>query len=328
MKKQILISAAALSSSVLLLTPLTAQAASCPTIKTYSNSQSNNISELINNAQSNSNGKCFIISNSNCQTNSNILSNSGVKGNNNIILSNNSCLSVLNGTISLPDFGDCVNGGITLSDYNCPTQDANSNVNDPIQTDVDLPNTNQPETSTPIIPDTNIPNVPVVNQPDTTTPESSKDNSDETLPEKDETVTPTEEKKETEDTDTNQTSYMKQVVSLVNVERAKYGLAPVTIDSSMEKAALVRSREIQTSFAHTRPDGSSFSTALKDAGVSYRQCGENIAWGQKTPEEVMNGWMNSSGHRANILNSSYTRIGVGYVQNASGTGYWVQLFAN
>ena len=60
--------------------------------------------------------------------------------------------------------------------------------------------------------------------------------------------------------------------------------------------------------------------------MSYRSCGENIAWGQKTPEQVMEGWMNSAGHRANILNASYTEIGVGFYQNASGVNYWSQLF--
>lgn len=76
---------------------------------------------------------------------------------------------------------------------------------------------------------------------------------------------------------------------------------------------------------HTRPDGSSFSTALQQQGVSYRGCGENIAWGQRTPEQVMNGWMNSEGHRANILNKNYKNIGVGFYQE-NDVNYWVQLF--
>ena len=95
---------------------------------------------------------------------------------------------------------------------------------------------------------------------------------------------------------------------------------------SVQAAAQIRAKEIETSFSHTRPDGSSFSTALTQQGVTYRGSGENIAWGQKTPEQVMNGWMNSDGHRANILNKNYTTIGVGLYQNASGTNYWTQLF--
>lgn len=88
----------------------------------------------------------------------------------------------------------------------------------------------------------------------------------------------------------------------------------------------VRAVETKTLFSHTRPDGSSFSTALKEQGVSYRGAGENIAWGQKTPEQVMEGWMNSAGHRANIMNEKYTSLGVGYYQSETGVNYWTQLF--
>ena len=130
----------------------------------------------------------------------------------------------------------------------------------------------------------------------------------------------------TDNGSTTNKTYTQQVVDLVNAERAKAGLAPLTIDANVEKAANVRANEIQTSFDHVRPNGSSFSTALKEQSVSFQGAGENIAWGQKTPEEVMNAWMNSAGHRANILNKNYTHIGVGNVQNSSGTQYWVQLF--
>jgi len=120
--------------------------------------------------------------------------------------------------------------------------------------------------------------------------------------------------------------YVLKVVELVNKERKSAGLNPVTLNTDATTAAQVRAEESSVSFSHTRPDGTSFATALKDAGVSYRSCGENIAWGQKTPGQVMEGWMNSAGHRANILNASYTEIGVGFYQNASGVNYWSQLF--
>lgn len=123
-------------------------------------------------------------------------------------------------------------------------------------------------------------------------------------------------------------SFARQVVELVNQERAKAGVSPLTIDTGLESAALVRTREIQTSFSHTRPNGNSFATAIQEAGVTYRRSGENIAWGQRTPEAVVNAWMNSEGHRANILNKNFSRIGVGYLTNGSGTPYWVQLFAD
>lgn len=126
--------------------------------------------------------------------------------------------------------------------------------------------------------------------------------------------------------DTADTSYIQQVVNLVNAERAKEGLAALSIDSKVEKAAAVRAGEIQSNFDHTRPGGSSFATAITEQGATYQGAGENIAWGQKTPREVVDAWMNSPGHRANIMNENFTHIGVGNLQNSAGTQYWVQLF--
>lgn len=121
-------------------------------------------------------------------------------------------------------------------------------------------------------------------------------------------------------------SYAEQVVKLVNEERAKAGLSPLTLDADITAAANIRAQEIKQLFSHTRPDGSSFSTVLKEQGISFRGSGENIAWGQKSPEQVMNGWMNSEGHRANILNKNFKNIGVGYYQDENGVNHWVQLF--
>lgn len=128
-----------------------------------------------------------------------------------------------------------------------------------------------------------------------------------------------------EDNDTAQGDYASQVVALVNAERAKYGLSALKADSRVQQAAQVRAAETVQSFSHTRPNGSSFSTALTEVGVSYTRSGENIAYGQSTPQQVVNAWMNSSGHRANILNESFTTIGVGYTV-VNGTAYWAQLF--
>lgn len=125
--------------------------------------------------------------------------------------------------------------------------------------------------------------------------------------------------------DTSVSAYAQKVVDLVNAERAKNGLSALTVDTSVTAAANVRAKEIKQSFSHTRPNGSGFSTALTENGASYRGSGENIAWGQKTPEAVMNAWMNSDGHRANILNPKFTKIGVGHYVN-NGTSYWTQLF--
>ena len=135
----------------------------------------------------------------------------------------------------------------------------------------------------------------------------------------------TEQNPEDNNNGTSQGDFASQVVALVNAERAKQGLSALTIDTKVQQAALMRAKESAQSFSHTRPNGSSFSTALTEAGVSYRTAGENIAYGQSTPQQVMNAWMNSSGHRANILNANYTTIGVGYTV-INGTAYWAQLF--
>ncbi|MCD8038165.1 MAG: CAP domain-containing protein [Lachnospiraceae bacterium] len=130
----------------------------------------------------------------------------------------------------------------------------------------------------------------------------------------------------TEVSDTDTLSYAEQIAELVNAERAKAGLSAVTLSEDISAAADVRAVEIKQSFSHTRPDGSSFSSVLSQFNVSYRGSGENIAWGQKSPEEVMNAWMNSDGHRANILNVNFKNIGIGHYQDTNGINYWVQLF--
>lgn len=139
---------------------------------------------------------------------------------------------------------------------------------------------------------------------------------------------PDNNRPEVETPDVENMSFIGQVVSLVNIERAKEGLAALTVDEKVQAAAQIRAMECEQSFSHTRPNGSNFATALKEQGVSYRRAGENIAWGQRSPEEVVNAWMNSPGHRANIMNANFTKIGVGYYQNANGTNYWSQLFIN
>ena len=113
----------------------------------------------------------------------------------------------------------------------------------------------------------------------------------------------------------------------MNIEREKAGKQPLSADTNLTKAAQVRAREIADTFSHSRPDGRDCFTAMKEAGVSYRAAGENIAMGQKTPAQVVEGWMNSDGHRRNILSDSFGRLGVGYyVEN--GRAHWVQMFAD
>lgn len=116
------------------------------------------------------------------------------------------------------------------------------------------------------------------------------------------------------------------VASLVNAARRDAGLSELELDADLCAAAQARAQEIAQSFSHTRPDGSSCFTILEEFGISYRAAGENIAMGQRTPEEVMDGWMNSSGHRANILNGTFPSIGVGYYVDGAGAAHWVQIF--
>ncbi len=112
---------------------------------------------------------------------------------------------------------------------------------------------------------------------------------------------------------------------LVNEERTKAGLKPLTINEKLQPAAMTRAEEITRLFEHERPDGREVWSVYKDYGVSYRAVGENIAYGQTSPKDVMNSWMNSPGHRANILSRDYSQIAIG-IYNKGGTLYWVQLF--
>ena len=121
--------------------------------------------------------------------------------------------------------------------------------------------------------------------------------------------------------------YAKQVAILVNRERSSYGLQSVKYSPLLSEAANVRSSELRKNFSHTRPNGTSCFTVLKEFDISYFSAAENIAYGQRTPEIVMNAWMNSSGHRANILSKNVEYIGVGVVYS-NGIYYWTQLFAS
>lgn len=181
--------------------------------------------------------------------------------------------------------------------------------------DCEIPEVNDPETDIPEAgtPEIDVPEeeAPEIGLPNDTPDNSGNDSVEDSTP---------------EDGIVTEHAFIKEVVALVNVERAKEGLSPLTINTNVQTAAMVRAKECEQLFSHTRPDGSSFATALKEQNVSYKSAGENIAWGQKTPEEVMNAWMNSAGHRANIMNPNFTTIGVGYYENAKGTDYWCQLF--
>lgn len=120
-------------------------------------------------------------------------------------------------------------------------------------------------------------------------------------------------------------AYAAAVVDIVNSERAKEGLSMLTVRDNLSEYAFLRSGEIATNFAHERPDGSDPLRYVMDLGDIYCS-GENIASGHKSPNDVMNGWMKSPGHRSNILNATFSYIGVGCYE-ANGRLYWTQIFA-
>lgn len=176
-----------------------------------------------------------------------------------------------------------------------------SNVNKPVE----KPNTNQPSET----PNVNQPSEsPNTNQPAEKPQTPNQDNSS-----KDEQTT------------SNLSAYEQKVVELTNAERSKNGLTPLKIDENLSKVAREKSRDMSVNkyFDHTSPTYGSPFDMMKKYGITYRSAGENIAMGQRTPEEVVKAWMNSAGHRANILNGDYTHIGVGYVSEGN---YWTQQF--
>ena len=125
--------------------------------------------------------------------------------------------------------------------------------------------------------------------------------------------------------DSGVTAYEQEVVRLVNTERAKYGLSPLTANWELSRVARYKSQDMVDNryFSHTSPTYGSPAQMIRSFGLSFRTSGENIAYGYATPAAVVSGWMNSSDHRANILSGSYTQIGVGYVAQGN---YWTQMF--
>ena len=119
---------------------------------------------------------------------------------------------------------------------------------------------------------------------------------------------------------------INEIVELVNIERKKAGLKPLKLSRELLRPAAIRAREITTLFSHTRPNGMSFDTAFY--GIIYKTVGENIAAGQTSSKMVMQQWMDSPGHRANILNKKYRYIGVAYLydENTRYKHFWVQHF--
>ena len=125
--------------------------------------------------------------------------------------------------------------------------------------------------------------------------------------------------------DSGVTAFEQEVIRLVNEIRTQNGLNTLTYDWQLGRVARIKSQDMKDNryFAHNSPVYGTPFQMIRNFGISFRSAGENIAKGYATPQTVVNGWMNSSGHRANILNAKYTHIGVGFV---SGGNYWTQMF--
>ncbi|MGN7177870.1 sporulation protein [Paenibacillus sp. FSL R5-0490] len=136
---------------------------------------------------------------------------------------------------------------------------------------------------------------------------------------------PAEQTKEAAPASSAVSAYEKKVLELTNQERAKAGVPALKLDEELSKVAREKSRDMQSKgyFDHNSPTYGSPFDMMKQFGISYTTAGENIAMGQQSPEEVVQAWMNSEGHRKNIMNANFTHLGVGHVADGN---YWTQMF--
>ncbi|MBQ3887691.1 MAG: serine protease [Clostridia bacterium] len=160
------------------------------------------------------------------------------------------------------------------------------------------------------------------------TPSTDKPSADKPSTDKPSTDKPSTDKPSTDKPSvsvTNTSTYEQQVIDLINEIRIKNGLSPLTENTALSRCAKAKSQDMHDKryFSHQSPTYGSPFDMMKQFGITYRTAGENIAMGQSTPQAVVNAWMNSEGHRANILNASFTQIGMGYVADGH---YWTQQF--
>lgn len=182
--------------------------------------------------------------------------------------------------------------------------------------EVEKPEANKPEVEKPEVEKPEI-EKPEVEKPEVNKPEVNK-------PEAEKPVTPGDNKPTAPQDNNNANSdFASQVIDLVNQERANAGLQPLKSDAQLNKVAMIKAKDMNDNnyFDHQSPTLGSPFDLMRAQGVNFNTAGENIAKGQRNPQEVMNAWMNSDGHRKNILNSSFTSIGVAYYN-----GVWVQSF--
>ncbi|OLS03026.1 CAP domain-containing protein [Tissierella creatinophila] len=168
----------------------------------------------------------------------------------------------------------------------------------------------------PEMPKPEVPSVPEIPKPVEPKPE---------VPSKPETPKP-----EVPSTETGLSQMEAEVVRLVNIERQKNSLSAFTPSNKLSNVARLKSQDMAEGnyFSHQSPKYGSPFDMMKSFGISYKTAGENIAKGYNSAESVVKGWMNSQGHRENILNSSFNTIGVGSFTSSNGTIYWTQMFTN
>ena len=192
---------------------------------------------------------------------------------------------------------------INLGGINKPSQDNNQNNNNSNIGNNDKPNSNKPNS----------------NKPNNNKPNNNQNNN----------INTDKDNNTSNDSITGEfAAFQKEVVRLVNVERQKQGLGKLSLNAKLSNVATLKSQDMinKNYFDHTSPTYGSPFDMMKQFNISYKTAGENIAKGQKTPAEVVKAWMNSQGHRENILNKNYTEIGIGVAKDANGTLYWTQMF--
>jgi len=192
------------------------------------------------------------------------------------------------------------------------------------------PKEETPEVETPVEPEEPVNETPVEpEEPVNETPVEPEEPVNETPVEPEEPIE--EEQPSNDEGNSNVDSISaieKEVVRLVNIERQKNGLSALEIDTELSNIARLKSQDMAEKgyFSHTSPTYGSPFDMMKQFGIRYSYAGENIAKGQSSAESVVNAWMNSEGHRANILSPNFTKIGVGYYKGNNGSPYWTQMF--
>ena len=233
-------------------------------------------------------------------------------------------------TVGIPGIGNTpevnIPGTDNTPEVNIPGTDNTPEVNVPgtdNTPEVNVPGTdNKPEVSVPGTDNTPEVDVPEMdNTPEVNVPENEQNSpGEENLGTGD-----IEQDNEASSSDYEVSAFEQKVLELTNAERAKQGLSPLTIDLELSKVARIKSQDMknQNYFSHNSPTYGSPFDMMSQFGIAYSAAAENIAQGQTTPEEVVQAWMNSQGHRENIMNANYTHIGIGYVAEGH---YWTQMF--